>query len=174
MQKISINAIKLMLDSIIAVAMLALISMHITGVAIHEWLGIAIVFLIVIHLLLSWDWIVATSHRFFRVIPHRVRINYLLNAMLFIAVTVMIFSGVMISKVALPFLGLRPNHDPFFRMLHTLFGEVLLWLVGLHLAMNWKWVTCVLRKYIIIPLRRQIEHVAGLSSRIMPPVNPES
>ena len=48
---------------------------------IHEWLGLALVAMVIAHLLFSWAWIAAQSRRFFVVQSVRARINYLLKVL---------------------------------------------------------------------------------------------
>jgi cytochrome b len=145
--------IKLLLDVAISLAVLASLSPAMTGPAIHEWLGMAVAVPLVVHLLLNWKWIAATTRRFFGALPGQVRINYVLNAALFITMTATIFSGMMMSEVALRSLGLSLGHSPSMRMVHSLSTTALVWVVGLHLAMHWNWVACAVRRYVIDPLR---------------------
>lgn len=142
---------KVLIDCVITVAFLALLSIPLTGLKVHEWLGIALICGIVVHLLLNWAWIVATTRRFLRALPDQVRINYLLNVALFIVMTIVISSGLMISEVALPFLGIHPMRNMFLSMLHLVSADALLLVVGLHLGMNWRWVVSAIRRQIVVP-----------------------
>jgi hypothetical protein len=151
----STTRIKLLLDVAIGLAVLASLSPALTGLAIHEWLGMAVAVPLVVHLLFNWKWIAATTRRFFGALPGQVRINYVLNAALFITMTATIFSGMMMSEVALRSLGLSLGHSPSMRMVHSLSASALVWVVGLHLAMHWNWVTCAVRRYLIDPRRGQ-------------------
>ncbi len=130
---------------------------HATGQAIHEWLGLAFGAGIITHLLLHWKWIVHVVRRFFGKLPGQVRINSLLNSLLFVAVTLIIFSGVMISKVVLSTFGLSSSHDAIWRWLHTNATNAALIIVGLHVALHWKWVVATSKRYLAQPLfgRRQ-------------------
>jgi cytochrome b len=145
--------IKLLLDAAIGLAVLISLSPAMTGPAIHEWLGIAVVVPLVVHLLLNWEWIVTATRRFFGALPGQVRINYVLNAALFVTTTATIFSGMMMSEVALRSLGLSLGHGPSMKMVHSLSTTALVWVVGLHLAMHWNWVTSAVRRCVIDPLR---------------------
>ena len=153
--------IKLLLDGLITLAVLACLSPSLTGQAIHEWLGIAVAVPIVVHLLLNWKWIVATTRRFFRALPGQVRINYLLNAALFITMTAVIFSGMMMSEVALRSLGLSLGRSPSMKMVHNLATTALAWVVGLHLALHWSWVVSAVRRHVIAPLRGRSDRAVG-------------
>jgi cytochrome b len=61
--------IKLALDAVSAVGVLVALAPAMTGQAIHEWLGMVVAVPIVVHLLLNWKWIVATTRRFFGPLP---------------------------------------------------------------------------------------------------------
>ena len=128
-----------------------------TGQAIHEWLGIAFGVGIVTHLLLHWKWIVNVLRRFFSKLPGQVRINSLLNSLLFIDVTLIIFSGLMICKVVLSTFGLSGSHAAIWRWLHTFSSSAALIIVGMHIALHWKWIVSTIKRYTWQPLvgRRQ-------------------
>ena len=59
----------LMVDILIFGAFLAAGAPRFTGMAIHEWLGIAFGAAIVTHLLLHWQWLVQVTKRFFGRLP---------------------------------------------------------------------------------------------------------
>jgi hypothetical protein len=127
---------------------------HATGQTIHEWLGVAFGVGIVTHLLLHWKWIVNAVQRVFGKLPGQVRINTLLNSLLFITVTLIIFSGLMISKVVLSTFGITGSHDDIWRMVHTLATNVAVIIVGVHVALHWKWIVNALKRYVGQPLRK--------------------
>jgi cytochrome b len=121
----------------------ALATVRFTGLVLHEWLGLAIVGMIVAHLLFAWSWIASQSRRFFTLRSVRARINYVLNLTLFAALTAVIFSGILISQKAVPSLtGMKtaPAMDWRWDALHNQFSGIVLMLVGLHLAINWEWM----------------------------------
>lgn len=145
-ERIRSNVIKLAVDGALTAALLALWSVALTGLTLHEWLGAALISIVLAHLLFNWLWIVATTRRFWKMMRTCVRINYVLNAVLFVAMTTVLFSGLMISVIALPALGLRGQRNMFLVLVHILAGDVLIVIVGLHLALNWKWVITTLRQ----------------------------
>lgn len=144
--------INLAVDSGIFIGFLVAEAPHFTGMAIHEWLGIAFGAAIITHLLLHWQWIVAITRRFFSDIPRQARLNYLLNLLLFIDITLTIYSGLMISKVALPALGLSLGEGGAWRGIHTFAANLSLVLVGLHVALHWQWIVNAIKRYIVQPL----------------------
>jgi cytochrome b561 len=135
--------ITLWLDETLLISICALQTVRFTGLVLHEWLGLAMVGMVLAHLLLAWSWIASQSRRFFTLQSIRARINYLLNLSLFAAVTAVIFSGILISQKAIPALTARkaaPDMDWRWDTLHNQFSETVLMLVGFHLAINWEWV----------------------------------
>ena len=48
---------KLVIDFLVAGLVVVLLSTALTGLALHEWLGIAIGVALVVHLLMGWKWI---------------------------------------------------------------------------------------------------------------------
>jgi cytochrome b len=131
------------LDMALLVSICALQTVRFTGLVIHEWLGLAMVGMVLAHLLLAWSWIASQSRRFFTLQPIRARINYFLNLTLFAAVTAVIFSGVLISQKAIPTLtGTKAALDMDWRWdtLHNQFSAAVVMLAGFHLAINWEWL----------------------------------
>lgn len=130
-------------DIALLVSVSALQTVSFTGLVLHEWLGLAIVGMILAHLLLAWSWIASQSRRLFAAQSIRARINYILNLSLFAAVTAVIFSGILISQKAVPALtGAKaaPEMDWHWDTLHNEFSQAVVALVGFHVALNWDWL----------------------------------
>lgn len=130
------------LDVSLLVSVCALPAVSFTGLVVHEWLGLALVGMVLAHLLLAWNWITSQSRRIFVTRSVRDLINYLLNLALFAAVTAVIFSGILISQKAIPALtGTKPapHMDWQWDSLHVEFSFVLVILSAFHLAQNWDW-----------------------------------
>lgn len=130
------------LDATLLVSVCALETVPFTGLAIHEWLGLALVAMVLAHLLLSWSWISSHTRRWFAAQSPRARVNYLLNLTLFGTVTAVIFSGILISQKAIPALSgtkVAPGMDWRWDLIHDRFSNFVIILAGLHLAINWDW-----------------------------------
>jgi hypothetical protein len=125
----------LVLDACMAVLFIVLLSWHLTGLALHEWLGLTLIATTLGHLLVHWGWMEARAAQAVRG-THAGRWAFALNAGLFAAMGATLISGVVISKVAAPnrlspasYLRWHGVHDT-----GTLLAVVLL---GAHLALNW-------------------------------------
>jgi len=136
----------LLLDIGITLAMLALLSVALTGLALHEWLGIAFIAVLVLHLLLHWQWIAGATLRWLRSLSWKVRLTYLVDVVLFITMTLVIFSGLMISEIALPMIGLVSSRNFAWRAIHSASSNGVLVLVSLHLALNWRWIVAAAQR----------------------------
>jgi hypothetical protein len=131
------------LDLTLLVSVCALQTVSFTGLVVHEWLGLAMVAMVLAHLLLAWSWIASQSRRIFSLQTLRSRINYVLNLCLFASVTAVIFSGILISQKAIPSLtGKQAASQMDWRwdVLHNDFSGAVLILAGFHLAINWEWL----------------------------------
>ena len=140
------NTVNLIVDSVIFIAFRVAMAPRFSGLAIHEWLGIAFGAGIITHLLLHWQWLVEVTKRFFGKAQWSARINYILNSLLFVDVTIIIFTGLMISESALPQLGITLAHSGGWRMLHTLSANLFLVLTGLHIALHWQWIAGMVKR----------------------------
>jgi hypothetical protein len=132
--------IMLVLDTILFLLLAMLLEPRFEGLALHEWIGLAIIPLIIVHMLFGWGWIATSMIRLFRPGMWRLRVNALLNLLLFAALVVTCFSGVMTSFVALPALGVAPHNFEGWRILHNRSEVYLEVLAALHVAMNWSWI----------------------------------
>lgn len=119
-----------------------------TGIAIHEWLSFAFMPVILLHVVLNWKWIVNATTRFIKCLKGEVRFNYILDIALFILMVMVIFSGILISKEALPFLGFTIVINTFWVSLHSMSANLLMITMGIHLAMHWKWIVSTTNRYL--------------------------
>jgi cytochrome b len=60
------NKTNLLLDVGVFAALLIVMEPDLTGIAIHEWLSLAVAGTIIVHLLLHWKWITTVAVRYSR------------------------------------------------------------------------------------------------------------
>ena len=153
---------KLVLDILIFIGFLVAMDPRSTGVAIHEWLTIASMAAVITHILLSWDWIVQLTKRFFRMSALRPRLNYILNALLFIDVVLIMYTGIMISEAFVPSLGFSLPRNFNMRELHDMTANLFVLLLGLHTALHWDWIVNAFKRYIFQPIGRLLSSKRAL------------
>ena len=124
---------KIILDIIMTILFIVLMGYYITGNTVHEILGVITFMLFILHNILNIKWyksIFKGKHNFQRIF------HITINLLLFIAMTCMIISGIMISSEVFSFLNMSTTM--FGRRLHmisTSWGFILMSIhVGLHLG----------------------------------------
>lgn len=115
------------------------------GLVFHEWAGLAIGILFLLHKILNWTWIKKVTLGFLRRSPGRARINYILDVLLLAGMVLMILSGIAISRT-IDFSWLKLGGTPmFWRLMHTSSCFITLALFGIHLGLHWNWVLICLK-----------------------------
>jgi Domain of unknown function (DUF4405) len=136
------------LDAVLLTGYTLAYSYGFTGIGIHEWLGIGLGVALLFHLTLHWDWVIRTTRRLFS--PHgQDKLIWAVNLALLFGMVLCVASGILISRVALPFLGINPLGSPFWTRMHILTAEVTLGLVPVHVALRWRWILRVGRRMFI-------------------------
>ena len=142
----------LLIDGLSFFTFLAMSNPSLTGLQIHEWLGISFIAVLVTHLVLHWDWVINITKTFFRKLIHESRLNYVINALLFLAFTAVMFSGILISRNVMAFFGVQILASPAWRAIHSLSANLTLLLTGLHFALHWKWIVTTVNRQILTPI----------------------
>lgn len=140
------NRTKLLLDIGTFLAFLITMDPHFSGLAIHEWLSLALAGTIIVHLLLNWEWIVNVTKLLFVKATNGARVNYVLNWLLFIDGVLIVLSDIMISESAMPTLGIALPMNFAWRRLHDMSANIALLIMGLHLAMHWNWIVTTFKR----------------------------
>ena len=133
------------LDALLLAAYTLAYSLGFTGIATHEWLGIGLGAALLGHLALHWDWVLRTTGKLLRR-GGRERFIWLVNLLLLVSMTLCVASGILISEVALPQLGITLPASFFWRQVHGTTATLTLILVPVHAALRWRWITGVARR----------------------------
>ena len=134
------------LDTAILIIFILLLSPRMTGLALHEILGLIFFIPIIIHVLIAWPWIQNATKKFFKTANRRTRFNFFLNTVLFILMITELVTGFIISQVVLPYLGINKINDRTWRSVHNLPLNFVVLFTGFHIAINWKWIVAAFKK----------------------------
>ena len=134
------------LDALLLVAFTLAYSLGFTGIALHEWIGIGLGVALLVHLTLHWDWVIRTTRKLLSR-GGRERFIWLVNLLLLACMTLCIASGILISEVALPQLGITLPASSFWRQMHDNTATLTLILVPIHAALRWRWIVGVARRF---------------------------
>jgi hypothetical protein len=136
------NKTKWWLGAILFGEFLLTFFMNLTGLALHQWLGIFIGILILYHLLTHLDWVNAVAGRLFDGTSNRSRLYLLIDILLACGFGMIISTGLLMSTwFKIPLV----NYD-FWRISHTLISILTLLFVALKLVLHWRWIAGTLRK----------------------------
>lgn len=139
------NTVKIILDSVMALALLFMYKKGVFGLEFHEVAGVAVCLLFMVHILLNRKWVVAaTKSLFSKETSGRVRTCYIVDLLIALSFLGLLVTGLGISKVVfkpIAFLGNAGN--PY----HFLFGGLSLILLGVHLGLHWDWIKASVLKF---------------------------
>jgi hypothetical protein len=147
---ISRTKLNLFLDLVLALAFVAVMEVGFTGQRWHEDLGVAITAAFLIHIALHWRWIIGVSKQFFQRLLHfnEARFKYALNLLVLIDLAVVIVTGLLISNTLGFYLPLGFPVYNLLRDVHIETSRLSLLLIGLHIAVDWKWIAASSRKHL--------------------------
>jgi hypothetical protein len=129
-----------------------------TWVDIHDWVGLGMLIGAATHVALHWKWVSCIAGRFFQKLARQARVNFSLDSLLFAAFFLASLSG-LVAWLLLPSGGYRGGRNPFYNAtwlgltrhnwddLHLWAGLAMMAVLAVHLALHWKWVMCVIRRY---------------------------
>lgn len=111
-----------------------------TGIPFHEYFTVVFIPIFISHIVLDWAWV----KRVFRPSDHKrsgeVRFNRAFDIVLFVGMVVVIYSGFLVSESILPDFGIDPGATTFWSNVHNASGNLLILLVGVHIAMHMPWI----------------------------------
>ena len=111
------------------------------GLFFHEWAGLLVCLVFVLHLVLDWKFIKVVTVKFFGKLPTKTRINYTLDVLLLVGIILVIWSGLPIAReIDFSWLGFDRGNMMFWRTMHTSISMIVLVLIGIHLGLHWGWV----------------------------------
>ena len=131
-------------DAVALAVYLAAATPALTGVAVHEWLGIGVFVVFFVHAVQHAGWIADTVRAAVRA-PARVA-NLALDALILAAFMVVTVSGLLISGAVLPAFGLYADGYYFWDPLHAIAAKALLALLLVHVVVHWKWIYSFFKK----------------------------
>ena len=126
------NMIRRIVDVCMTVSLLFLMAYQVTGEVLHEWIGIGMTVLIIVHQILNRKWYSAVFKGKYN--PYRT-ITTAVNILLLLSFALAALSGMSMSAHAVPFLyGMAPVS--FARKMHLAMSHWSFVLMGLHLGFH--------------------------------------
>jgi hypothetical protein len=143
-----------LIDATLFGSFVVLFFLELTGVVVHQWLGMAAGALAAYHLVVHWEWVRAVTQRFFGRTTWEARMYLLVDILLFAGLGAIVLSGLVISTWLNLSLG---SSWLVWSAFHTLASQATLLLLVFKIAIHGQWITKTARRL----FSRPSAHVAG-------------
>jgi hypothetical protein len=118
--------------------------LDLTGMAVHQWLGLAVGALAGYHLWKHWRWVEAVTARFFGRTSRQSRTFYVVDAGLAVGFGIILVTGLVIST----WLDLSLVSYAVWRTVHVAASIATLALLVAKIGLHWRWIIGVARRNI--------------------------
>lgn len=141
----------LIFDTVLLVAFAVAYAEDFTGLSLHEWFGIAFGLALLFHFSLYWEWVVRTTKGMLTTAGRR-RVMWFVNLALLGDLMLCIGSGILITGWRV--FGVAFDSSAFWSNLHGTTAGVAIALVGVHIGLDWRWITNNFRRMTRLSPRR--------------------
>mgnify|MGYP001129233380 FL=1 len=131
-----------LIDAALFIGLIAAFFLDLTGIELHQWIGVGIGAIALYHLLAHWQWISAVTNRFFGKTSPRSHGYYPLDLAILAGFFCITFTGLIISS----WLNLSLSNAESWLTIHILASIGTLILVTLKIVLHWRWIASVTRK----------------------------
>ena len=125
---------------------LAVANPALTGIGVHEWLGLGMLLVFFVHALLHADWAVEALRGSIARPSWGCTGNLVLDALIVVALMAVTVSGIMVSGAVLPTFGWYAQGYYFWDPLDAMSAKALLALLLVHVVVHGKWLARVFKK----------------------------
>ena len=130
---------KWLVDAGLFALFIAAFFLDLTGLDLHQWVGVAAGTLAIYHLATHWNWVTAVTRRFFGQTSNKSRLYYGLDAAILAGLGVIAGTGLVISTwLNLPL----DNYEPWLTV-HIAASIGTLAATVLKLGLHWRWIVTV-------------------------------
>lgn len=135
------------IDAVLFAGFILTFLLDITGLALHQWLGIGVGLLAAYHLIVHWRWVKSVTRRLGSC-SGQTRTYYLLDALLLAGMALTVLNGLVLST----WFSLPLDDYLAWRAFHVIVSIATLLLVVLKIALHWRWIASVARRHILRPV----------------------
>ena len=132
---------RLALDLTVLAIVVAAANPALTGITLHEWLGMVLVVPALTHLIVNWEWVVRAASGFFGRIRTVARVNLVVDAALFVSVVGVTVSGFLVIPGLATSLGIQASS--LWHAVHLLSSNLTVAFTVAHFALHAKWMAKV-------------------------------
>ena len=157
------KTIKIFANFALLVSFVLTYFIDLTGLELHQVLGIAAAGILTVHVITHWTWITSVSRRIFKKVSGRVRLYYLLDGLLLLAFFIITITGVIIST----WLDIFLSDYMLLRSIHIISSIAGLLLLIVKMGLHWKFFANILKPF-RFPIRKPpvpAAHTASVYTR---------
>lgn len=130
---------KYCLDIIMTICFVCIMKIMITGISLHEKLGLIIGGLVILHLILNYKWIKGMALRIFDAKLNLVtKISVILNIVLAVLTVLLIVSGILVSVTI--FKDIAAENRDLWACIHKRLALLLFVCISIHIGLHWKMI----------------------------------
>lgn len=154
----------LILDILLFTGFILCFFMDLTGMSLHQWLGVVLCGAAVIHLLLHDSWVKNVLRRFSD-LRTRPQILFLLDVAVAFGFVGVLVTGLIIST----WLNLPLTSISVWISIHTAFSIETLFFLLVKVGFHWRWISCAIR---ILFAKKPVPQTAVLNPSLAPALQP--
>lgn len=117
-----------------------------TGIDLHEWMGLGILVIIFVHFVAHLDWIIEVFRTDRKQQSFTQVGNLVIDILALITLLVVVVSGLGISGAILPVFGYYMEGYYFWDPLHLISAKLLLAIIVVHVVVHVRWLISFIRK----------------------------
>lgn len=130
---------------VVALAIIAVqMNPAVSGITVHEWLGVLLIVPLAVHLVLNWNWTMTAIDRFLGKIRPTMRSNLVIDSGLFFSMVTVGVSGVLLIPGLAAALGIPVS--PLWHVVHFVSADLTLGFFAAHVALHARWMLRTLRR----------------------------
>jgi len=134
-------------DVVLLIGTLVAFFLDLTGLPLHQWLGVAVGLLAGYHFLLHRDWVKSVTLRFWGQTSRQARRYYVIDAGLMVGFAVILVTGWVISS----WLALSLENYTAWRDAHVAASIITLLVVVGKIGLHWRWIVKTAQRLFPIP-----------------------
>lgn len=145
-----------LIDAVLFGGFLGSLWLDLTGLPVHQWLGLGVGTLATYHLVKHWSWVKAVTARFFGRTSSQSRTFYAVDAGLAVGFAAITVTGLVIST----WLDLALASYAAWRAVHVVASVATLALLVAKIGLHWRWIVNVARRS-VFPAPAPVRQAGG-------------
>jgi hypothetical protein len=125
------------IDMLLFIGFLVAFFLSLTGVELHQWIGIFGGLLAAYHLLAHWDWVNSVKRKIFGTTPRNVHLRFILDSIMLAGFALIVGTGLVISS----WLNISLSDYGGWLSVHILASIITMLVLLVKLGMHWRWIS---------------------------------